>query len=83
MCRPSDETLYVVDRAEGPGYVLVGPDGAEWLADDLPAGVREGDVVTRREGRWALCPEETRRRRERLEEKKRRLFRRSRGPERR
>ncbi len=79
MCRPSDEVLYVVDRVEGPSYVLLGPDGAEWLAQDLPADTREGDVVTRRGERWVLCPDETRSRRERLEEKKRRLFRSSQG----
>ena len=79
MCRPSDEVLYVIDRMEGACYVLLGPDGMQWLAQDLPPDAREGDVVTRREGRWHICRDETRRRRERLDEKKRRLFRKSDG----
>jgi len=65
--------IYVLDRREGNIYILIGPDG-EHNTTELPDDAREGDVFHLTADGFVHAPEETKARKERIEAKMNRLF---------
>lgn len=66
----------IVDRLEGKYAVCEQTDGKmiSLLLSQLPDGIRDGDVLTERNGGYQIDPAATRKRKEEMEAKRRRLF---------
>lgn len=67
----------VLDRFEGGLAVLTGEDGTDFTADrgELPDGAASGDSLVWHDGCWYADEADTDVRRQRIAEKRRRLFR--------
>ncbi len=70
---------YIVDHIEDNGVAVLEADDLSLVdvpLSELPAGTKRGDCLELDDGAWRIDADRTARRRERLEAKRRALFRR-------
>lgn len=71
------EERYCIDRIEGETAVCEHwPEGGyvEFKTEEIPAGIKEGDIFVRRDGFYEIEEELTRKRREEMKNRMNRLF---------